>query len=98
MLNEKVDIEIRRYKLTVEMEGLTPIEINALAGLVGDKMKEIEKDSNIVDTYKLALLTALEFAGEVVRLKEQIDNQKRLEDRKMDEMIVALQNGVEPRS
>ncbi len=97
MMNEKVDIEIRRYKLTVEMEGLTPIEINSLAGLVSDKMKEIEKDSNIVDTYKLALLTALEFAGEVTRLKEQMDNQRRLEDRKMDEMIVVLQNGVEPR-
>ena len=97
MLNDKVDIEIRRYKLTVEMEGLTPIEVNSLAGLVDDKMKEIEKDSNIVDTYKLALLTALEFAGEVARLKEQIDNQRRAEDRKMDEMIVALQNGVETR-
>lgn len=97
MMNEKVDIEIRRTRLTVEMEGLTPIEINALAGLVSDKMKEIEKDSNIVDTYKLALLTALELAGEASRLREQLDNQRRLEDRKLDEMIVALQNGVEPR-
>lgn len=97
MINEKVDLEIRRYKLTVEMEGLTPIEINSLAQLVGEKMKEIEKDSNVVDSYKLALLTALELAGEVRRLKTQLENQRLLEDRKLDEMIVSLQNGLSPR-
>ncbi|MBI4348074.1 MAG: cell division protein ZapA [Elusimicrobia bacterium] len=97
MINDKVDLEIRRYKLTVEMEGLTPIEINSLAQLVSEKMKEIEKDSNVVDSYKLALLTALELAGEVTRLKTQLENQRLLEDRKLDEMIVALQNGLEPR-
>lgn len=97
MLNEKVDIEIRRYKLTVEMEGLTQLEVNSLAQMVSEKMTEIEKDSNVVDTYKLALLTALEFAGEITRLKSQQDNQRMMEDRKLDEMIVAVQNSLEPR-
>lgn len=97
MLNEKVDIEIRRYKLTVEMEGLTPIEIVSLAQMVSEKMKEIEKQSEVVDSYKLALLTAMELAGEAARLKSQHQNQRTLEDRKLDEMIVALQNGIESR-
>lgn len=97
MLNEKVDIEIRRYKLTVEMEGLTQLEVNALAQVVSDKMAEIEKDSNVVDTYKLALLASLELAGELMRLKTQQDNQRMVEDRKLDEMLVTLQNAVETR-
>lgn len=97
MLNEKVDIEIRRYKLTVEMEGLTQLEVNSLAQMVSERMGEIEKDSNVVDTYKLALLTALEFAGEITRLRSQQDNQRMMEDRKLDEMIVAVQNSLEPR-
>ena len=97
MLNEKIDIEIRRYKLTVEMEGLTQLEVNALAQMVSDKMVEIERDSNVVDSYKLALLTALEFAGEVSRQKVQQENRRLLEERKFDEMIVALQNGLEAR-
>lgn len=94
MLNEKVDIEIRRYKLTVEMEGLTQLEVHSLARIVSEKMAEIERDSNVVDTYKLAMLTALELAAEIDRLKSQHENQRLMEDRKVDEMIVALQNAT----
>ena len=97
MINDKVDVEIRRYKLTLEMEGLTPIEVNSLAQMVEEKMKEIERDSDVVDSYKLALMTALVFAGEVSRLKTQQENQRNLEERKLDEMIVTLQNGLETR-
>ncbi len=97
MINEKVDIEIRRYKLTVEMEGLTQLEVNSLAQAVSEKMLEIERDSNIVDTYKLALLAALEFAAEINRLKSQHENQRLMDERKLDEVVVGLQNALEPR-
>lgn len=97
MINDKVDIEIRRYKLTVEMEGHTQLEVNSLAQAVAAKMEEVERDSNVVDTYKLALLTALEFAAEINRLKSQQENQRLMDERKLDEIIVGLQNALEPR-
>lgn len=97
MLNEKVEVEIRGYRLTIEMEGLTPIEVNSLASQVHEKMKEIERDTEVVHTYKLALMAALAFAAELSRLKSNQDHQRSSEERKLDEMIVSLQNGLEAR-
>ena len=95
MLNERVEIVIRGRKLTVEMEGLTPMEINSLSQQVEGRMAEVEKDSGIPDSGKLAVLTAMEFAAEIWRLKAQQENRRLAEERKVDELIVALQNAIE---
>ncbi|MBI5631558.1 MAG: cell division protein ZapA [Elusimicrobia bacterium] len=94
-MNEKVDIEIFRRKLTVEMEGLTPIEINALAQKVHEKMAEIsESNPKIADSSKLAIITALDFAAELEKIREARQTELRVAERKMDEMALALQNAL----
>lgn len=94
-MNEKVDIEVFRRKLTVEIEGMTPIEINALAQKVSDKMQEIADQNNkIADSSKLAILTALSFAIEHEKLKEAQDTQLRASEHKIEELTMLLQSAL----
>ena len=95
MLNEKVEIEIRGRKLTIEMEGVTPLEVQALAQTVNDRMAQIEKESKVVDSSKLAILTALEIAAENQRLQMQLKDLSLIEERKVDAMTVSLQKALD---
>lgn len=97
-LNQKVPIEVRGRRFNVDIEGLVPLEINHLAQQVSDRMEQIERESKeTADTGRLAVLTALEFAAELYRLKAQHESQRLVEDRKLDELTLALQKGLEPR-
>jgi cell division protein ZapA (FtsZ GTPase activity inhibitor) len=95
MLNDKVEIEIYGRKLTVEMEGLTQLEVHSLASMVSDRMNDIAKESKIVDSSKLAILTAMEMAAENQRLKTQLEDLALVEERKLDAMTVSLQKALE---
>ena len=94
-MNEKVDIEIFKRKLTLEMEGLTPIEINALAQKVNDKMEEISQQNNkIADSSKLAILAALDFAAELYSIKEARETETRALDHKIEELNHSLRTAL----
>ncbi|MFA6030516.1 MAG: cell division protein ZapA [Elusimicrobiota bacterium] len=90
MINEKVPVEIFRRKLSIEMEGLTPLEIQMLAQTVDERMKEIQKLTGVVDSSKLAILAAMEFAADIHKMREQVDTFGRAEKKKFDEMSVLL--------
>ena len=94
MLNEKFHVEVRRYKLAVEMEGLTQLEVMGLARTVSERMDEIEGRTGTVDTYKLAIRTCLDFAAEVNRLKAQQEAQRAVEDQKIEGMVAGLQGAL----
>ena len=90
-MNEKVDIEIFRRRLTVEMEGLTPMEISALAQKVHDKMTEISEQNNkIADSSKLAILAALHFAAELQASKDAQSTQGMALERRVEELNQSL--------
>lgn len=94
-MNDKVDIEIFRRKLTVEIEGMTPIEINAVAQKVAEKMQEMaDQNAKIADSSKLAILAALDIAIEHEKLKEGQDTQNRAVEHKLEELIVTLQSAL----
>ncbi len=93
-MNEKIDIEVRKRKLTVELEGFTPLQVHEFARDVEERMLELEKKWNVFDTQKLGILVALELAAEVGRLKEAQDNDARVVERKLEEMTLALQSAL----
>ena len=95
MLNDKVDIEIYGRTLTVEMEGFNQLEVNALANKVDERMRQIAKESQVVDSSKLAILTALEIAAEYERLKNRMADFDKIEGGKVDGMILDLEKSVE---
>jgi cell division protein ZapA (FtsZ GTPase activity inhibitor) len=64
-MNEKVEVLIGTRRLTVIIEELTSLEINALAQRVSTRMAEMREQNNeVADTSKIALLVALSFAAE----------------------------------
>lgn len=90
-MNDKVDIQVFRRRLTVEMEGLTPIEINHLAQKVHDKMTEIsESNKKMADTSMLALLAALHFAAELEQERHKNSMGQNILERKLDAMTQPL--------
>ena len=97
MLNEKIDIEIGGRKLRVEMDGFSELEVNSLAQLVSQRMQEVEKTSKIPDTSKIAILTAMEFAADLWKLKSKHENDRVVDANKMEAMIITLQNALETR-
>jgi cell division protein ZapA (FtsZ GTPase activity inhibitor) len=96
MINDKVDVVIRGRSFTVEMEGLAPLSVNALANQVQEKIQDIEKRTKIPDTGKLAILAALEFAAELEKLRARLKDVSVVEDTKIDGMILALENSLKP--
>lgn len=94
MINDKVDVEIYGRKMTIEMEGLSVLEVNALANKVDERMRQIAKESKIVDSSKLAILTALEIAAEHEKLRSRLEDLDKSEERHLDGMIVALEKAL----
>lgn len=50
------------------------MSLYAVSKYVEDKMKEIEKNYDIVDTGKLAVLSAFDMAIELFEIKEKMEN------------------------
>ena len=78
-MNEKVEILIGTRRLTVEIEELTPIEINALAQKVTERIAELKaQDKDLVDSSKIALIAALSFAADLDKETRAHEMTKRM--------------------
>lgn len=94
-MNEKVDIEIFHRRLSVEIEGLTPLEISTLAKQVSDKMAEIAaQNKTIADSSKLAILTALEFAAQLSKAQDANDTARKVIDSRLEHMAQLLKTAL----
>ncbi len=94
-MNEKVDIEIARRRLTIEMEGLTPLQIMELARQVQDRIDQASAHNpKIVDTQKLAILAALEMAAELHQLKDAAATERNVVENKIEEFAVNLRGAL----
>lgn len=91
-LNERVDIEVYGRKLTVEMDGITELEVHALAQQLTEKMRQIAQESQVVDSSKLAILVALDLAAELSRLQNQQDTLQYMNETKLSELIDTLKS------
>lgn len=95
-MGEKVTIQIFGREMTVEIDGVTPTEIQSLARYVTDKMKQVQEDTRIVDSSKLAMLVALELAADLHQAKGMGKSMSELDEKKIEEMIFSLQSVLQP--
>lgn len=94
-MNEKVDIQVFRRRLTVEMEGLTPLEIKALATKVDDKMNEIShQNKGVADSSLLAILTSLHFAADLEKTHAARETEQIALEKKVEELTLALRSAL----
>ncbi|MBI4060189.1 MAG: cell division protein ZapA [Elusimicrobia bacterium] len=94
-MNEKVEVQIGTRRLVVEMEGLTPIEISALAQKVSERVGELQSQNNsVADTSKIALLVALSFAAELDKERSTHDLTRRLLENKAESLSQSLRESL----
>lgn len=90
-MNQKVDIEVFKRRLTVVMEGLNPLEISALAQKVHERMTKVSaQHGDLIDSSKLAILTAMEFAAELLQHEDARSTQNMALEKKVEELTVTL--------
>lgn len=95
-MNEKVEVVIGTRRLVVEMEGLTPIEINALAQKVAERVTDLQRqNSGVADTSKIALLVALSFAAELDKERQAHDMTRRVLENKAESLSQSLRESLQ---
>lgn len=77
------------------VDGLTPIELGAIVNQVEEKLDRIEEKLNIVDSSKLAILAAFDFAVELYNLRQRSETNREADSKKIDEMVSRLEKTLE---
>ena len=72
MPSHGVRVKIKGVVFALSVDGLTLMEVSAIAAEVEKRIKCIEEKTQIPDDCKLAMLAALEIAVEVYRYKQQL--------------------------
>ena len=90
----KVTVNILGRTYDVQSAPGDELLIYSLAEYVEQKINEVQRDTGIVDTQKLAILVALNIADEYFRLKNSRENVSVNLDKKTDEMIKALDRAL----
>jgi cell division protein ZapA (FtsZ GTPase activity inhibitor) len=95
-VNEKVEVQIGSRRIVVEMEGLTPIEINMLAQKVSERMIELQgQNKTVADTSKIALLVALSFAAELDKETRQHETTRRMLENTAERISQSLRESLD---
>ena len=95
-MNEKVEVQIGMRRLVVEIEGLTPIEINGLAQRVSERMVELQQQNNkVADTSKIALLVALSFAADLDKETRNHETTRRMLENSAERLSQSLRESLE---
>lgn len=94
-MNEKVEVQFGTRRLTVEMEGLTPIEINMLAQKVSERMADLQgQNKTVADTSKIALLVALSFAADLDKELRAHETTKRMLENTAERISQSLRDSL----
>jgi len=90
----KVTVDILNHPYDIEVAAGEELTIYAVADYLNQKFKEVQRDTGIVDTQKLAIFVALNIADEYFRLKNSRENVSVNVDKKAEEMIKALDRAM----
>jgi len=85
---------VRGRKLQVAIEGLTDIEIATLAGQLDKKISLLEARTHIVDSSKLALYAALDYAAQLYSFKQKFVDEDTAAKNRLDSMIKKVENAI----
>jgi cell division protein ZapA len=95
ILSDRVRVQIFGREYEMDPGGLTPLEVQSLAGFVDEKMREISHELGLVDTQKIAVLAAINIALDYLQLREKGNTKGQDLTTKLDEMEKALTKALE---
>ena len=87
-------VQILGHEYPVEANPGDELYVNRLAQYVEEKMREMKQDSKIVDSYKLAVMTAMNITDELFRLQESKGSTSRTFETKADEWAEILDGAL----
>jgi cell division protein ZapA (FtsZ GTPase activity inhibitor) len=90
----KQTIEILGQLIEIEASPGDELHNSMLARYLEEKLIEVQRDTGIVDSQKLAILAALNIADELSRLKESKENVSGILDKKAEEFIKLLDTAL----
>lgn len=95
ILSDRVRVQIFGREYEMDPGGLTPLEVQSLAGFVDEKMREISHELGLVDTQKIAVLAAINIALDYLQLREKGQSKGNDLTARLEEMDKALTKALE---
>src|SRR4029077_4116404 len=89
-------VQIMGRDYPIEANSGDDLYVNRLAQFVNDRMKEIKDESNVVDSYKLAVMAAMNISDELFRVKDTKGSHSQSVDTKADELIHMVDTVLHP--
>ena len=86
----KVEVEILGQRYKIEGEDSSEY-LKKVADFVDFRMKEVMKETGLVDSYKIAILTCLIIADELFRTKKKLSQLQEEFERKVESLIKKIE-------
>ena len=87
-------VQIMGHDYPVEASPGDELYVNRLAQFVEEKMREIKQESHIVDSYKLAVMAAMNISDELFRLQDTKGAHSQSFEKKADELVHLLDGAL----
>src|SRR5438874_12822023 len=88
-------VQIMGHGYPVEANPGDELYVNRLAQFVEEKMREMKQDSKIIDSYKLAVMAAMNITDELFRLQESKGSSTKSFDEKAETWIKMLDHALQ---
>ena len=95
MSKEKVSVEINRIPLDkLSLENVSALEAGLIAKDVENRMRELETETEVIDTLKLALMAAMSFAAELQNAKQENEQTRLTAENQLNAMKAQLESSL----
>ncbi len=96
MQNNEFEAKIKNRLIKFpSVDGMSQLEMSMIVGQVEEKINKIEEKLNIVDSSKLAILAAYDFAVELYHLKQRSETNREADSKKVEELVEKLAKTLE---
>ena len=95
ILSDRVRVQIFGREYEMDPGGLTPLEVQSLAGYVDERMREIADELGLVDTQKIAVLASINIALDLLQLREKGQSKGQDITARLEEMETALTKALD---
>jgi cell division protein ZapA len=83
-------VQIMGLEYPVESNPGDELYVNRLAQFVEEKMREVKDESKIVDSYKLAVMAAMNISDDLFRLQDQRGSSTKSFEQRAEELVKLL--------
>jgi len=95
-MKQIVYVQILGHEYRLEVNAGEELYVSRLAEFVDQRMREIQGQSSTVDSYKLAVMAAMNIADELFRAQDSGDSSSRKVSHRADKWIKLLDQALQP--